>query len=44
MAWSEEDDARMRSFMEFVKGYNDTVMKAYHSSGEKIEYDSVVNE
>ena len=46
VSWSEDDDALMRQFMESVKSYNDTVMKAYHSAGnnDKIEYDSVVNE
>jgi len=45
VAWAEEDDARMRSFMEYVKGYNDNVMKTYHSAADdKIQFDSVVNE
>ena len=46
VSWSEGDDALMRQFMESVKSYNDSVMKAYHSASSKdnIEYDSVVNE
>ena len=45
VAWAKEDDATMRGFMESVKGYNDTVMKAYHSAtDDKIQFDSVVNE
>ena len=46
VSWAEEDDALMRQFMESVKGYNDNIMKSYHSAINKdsIEYDSVVNE
>jgi len=43
--WTEEDDVQMRAFMESIKVYNDTIMKAYHSTSDDIiEYDSVVNE
>ena len=41
----EEDDVLLRQFMESVKFYNDTVMKAYQlATSDKVEYDSVINE
>ena len=45
VAWAEEDDDLMRQFMESVKTYNDSIMRAYHSAtSDEIEYDSVINE